>query len=118
VNRGHSVITLNQDRAGDGVVVARLTAACDTSGTVAAPSDQPGVRRYERTEQLSGAYAATWYDRFPGGCVTYRLRSTADPEGGFATEAQLLLGFTSRQTLRQALGQRSQGRLQLDPGGP
>jgi tRNA A-37 threonylcarbamoyl transferase component Bud32/membrane-associated phospholipid phosphatase len=118
VNRGHSVITLNQDRAGDGVVVARLTAACDTSGTVAAPSDQPGVRRYERTEQLSGAYAATWYDRFPGGCVTYRLRSTADPEGGFATEAQLLLGFTTRQALQQALGQRSQGRLQLDPGGP
>jgi hypothetical protein len=97
------------------VVVAQLTAACDTSGTVEAPSQVQGVRRSELTEQLSGVYTATWYDRFPGGCVTYRLHSTQDPEGGFATEARILLGFTTRQTLRQGLDQRSQGRLQLDP---
>jgi hypothetical protein len=29
-----------------------------------------------------------------------------------------VLGFTSRQALQQALSQRSQGRLQLDPGNP
>ncbi|HEX6674588.1 MAG TPA: phosphatase PAP2 family protein [Actinomycetes bacterium] len=116
VNAGHAIITLDQDRAGRGVVVARLTAACDTSGTVGAPSDQPGVRRYERTEQLGGAYTATWYDQFRGGCVAYQLHSTADPEGGFATEARVLLGFTTRQALGQALEQRSRGRLRLDPG--
>jgi tRNA A-37 threonylcarbamoyl transferase component Bud32/membrane-associated phospholipid phosphatase len=117
VNAGRSSITLDQDRAGTGVVVAQLTADCDTSGAVGVPSDQPGVRRYERVEQLSGEYTATWFDRFRGGCVTYRLHSTADPEGGFANEARLLLGFTTRQALRQALDERSGGRLQLNPSG-
>jgi tRNA A-37 threonylcarbamoyl transferase component Bud32 len=118
VNAGRSIITLNHDRAGLGVVVAQLTRTCDTSGTVGAPSQVPGVRRYELVEQLSGVYTATWYDRLPGGCVTYRLHSTADPEGAFANEARLLLGFTTRQTLRQALDERSQGRLQLNPASP
>jgi hypothetical protein len=47
--------------------------------------------------------------------VTYRLHSTTDPTGQFANEAPQLLGFTTREQLRQALSQRSGGRLQLDP---
>jgi hypothetical protein len=69
-----------------------------------------------REERLAGAFSATWYDQFPGGCVTYRLHSTTDPKGQFATEAPQVLGFTTREQLRQALSQRSHGRLQLDPG--
>jgi hypothetical protein len=46
--------------------------------------------------------------------VTYRLHSRSDLQGGFASEVPLLLGFTSRQVLRQALHERSGGRLQLD----
>jgi len=115
VNAGRSSITLGQDRAGDRAVVVRLTADCDTSGAVGVPSQVEGVRRYERVEQLSGGYTATWFDRFRGGCVTYRLHSTADPEGAFANEARLLLGLTTRRALRQALDQRSDGRLHLDP---
>jgi hypothetical protein len=118
VNAGRAIITLNHDRAGPAAVVVRLTAACDTSGAVGVPSQVAGVRRYELVEQLSGVYTATWFDRFGGGCVTYRLHSTADPEGAFANEARLLLGFTTRQALRQALNQRSEGRLQLNPSGP
>jgi tRNA A-37 threonylcarbamoyl transferase component Bud32/membrane-associated phospholipid phosphatase len=116
VNDGRSVIALDQDRAGTEAVLVRLAAVCDTAGTVETPSQAPGVRRYERVDHATDAFGATWYDRFPGGCVTYRLRSTSDVAGSFAVELPSLLGFTSRDGLRQALRQRSDGRLQLDPG--
>jgi hypothetical protein len=73
------------------------------------------VRRYQQTDRASTEYTATWYDQFAGGCVTYRLRSTDDIDGRFATELSTLVGFASRETLDQALSQRSDGRLQLDP---
>jgi hypothetical protein len=99
VNDGRSVITLDHDRAGAAAVVVRMVAACDPGGA----------------EHLPGAFSATWSDRFPGGCVTYRLHSTTDPRGQFADEARQVLGFTTREQLRQALSQRSHGRLHLDP---
>jgi tRNA A-37 threonylcarbamoyl transferase component Bud32 len=115
VNDGRSVITLDHDRAGAAAVVMRMAAACDPSGAAKTPAPEPGVRRFARVEHLAGAFSATWYDRFPGGCVTYRLHSTTDPKGQFANEAPQVLGFTTREQLRQALAQRSGGRLQLDP---
>jgi hypothetical protein len=116
-NNGRSVITLDHDRAGAKAVVVRLTAVCAPAGAVEVPPPAAGVRRYQRVERLGGGeFQATWWDRFPGGCVTYRLRSTNDPGGGFASEAPLLLGLVAREGLRQALDQRSDGRLGLDPG--
>ena len=118
VNNGRSVITLDHDRAGSGAAVLRLAAVCDTAGTVEAPSPAPGVRRYQRLDRSTSAFRATWYDRFAGGCLTYRLFSTSDTQGSFAAELPGLLGFTSRDALRQALSRRSDGRLRLDAGGP
>jgi tRNA A-37 threonylcarbamoyl transferase component Bud32 len=115
VNNGRSVITLNHDRAGAAALVVRLTVACNPTGAVETPAAEPGVRSYKRIEQLRGEYSVTWYDRFPGGCVTYRLHSRSDLQGRFASEVPLF-GFTSRQLLRQALHDRSEGRLQLDAG--
>jgi tRNA A-37 threonylcarbamoyl transferase component Bud32 len=115
VNDGRSVITFDHDRAGAAAVVVRMAAACDRAGAVEEPSQEPGVRRFERVARLAGAFSATWYDQFLGGCVTYRLQSTTDPTGQFANEAPQVLGFTTREQLRQALAQRSGGRLQLDP---
>ena len=115
VNNGRSVIILDHDRAGKRAVVMRLTAACDPTGAAEVASEEPGTRRSARVESIAGEFGATWYDRFPGGCVTYRLHSTSDVEGWFAAELPGLLGFTSRDALRQALSQRSGGRLQLDP---
>jgi hypothetical protein len=109
------VIVLDHDRAGKRAVVVRLAADCATTGAVQTPSPQPGVARYQRFDQSTSVFGATWYDRFPGGCVTYRLHSTSDLEGSFAIELPGLLGYASRDTLRQALSQRSGGRLQLDP---
>jgi tRNA A-37 threonylcarbamoyl transferase component Bud32/membrane-associated phospholipid phosphatase len=115
VNDGRSVVTLNHDRAGSSAVVLRLTAACDPAGAVQTPSPAPGVRRFQRAERGTGEFGATWYDRFPGGCVTYRLHSTSDVEGSFAAELPALLGFATRDSLRLTLRQRSDGRLGLDP---
>jgi hypothetical protein len=116
VNNGRSVITLNHDRAGAAALVVRLTVACNPTGAVETPAAEPSVRSYKRIVQLRGEYSTTWYDRFPGGCVTYRLDSRSDLQGRFASEVPLLFGFTSRQVLRQALHDRSEGRLQLDAG--
>jgi tRNA A-37 threonylcarbamoyl transferase component Bud32/membrane-associated phospholipid phosphatase len=112
---GWSQVTLNHDRAGDRAVVVRLTAACDPAGTTELPSKRPGVRHYQRTERLADGFTATWYDRFPGGCVTSRLHSTTDVDGRFADEAPLVLGFATRRALQQLLDDRSNGRLRLDP---
>ena len=116
VNDGRSVLTFDHDRAGIGAAVVRLTAACEPAGAVEGPSQTPGVRHSQRTEsRAGGGLTATWYDQFPGGCVTTRLYLTTDPNGEFAAQASLVLGFTTREALRQALEARSGGRLHLDP---
>jgi membrane-associated phospholipid phosphatase/tRNA A-37 threonylcarbamoyl transferase component Bud32 len=112
---GWSRFILDHDRAGNSAIVVQLAAACDLAGAAEMPSKLPGVRHYERATRLPGRFTATWYDRFPGGCVTQRLDSTTDIEGRFAAEAPLVLGFATRQALRQALDERSNGRLRLDP---
>jgi tRNA A-37 threonylcarbamoyl transferase component Bud32/membrane-associated phospholipid phosphatase len=115
VNDGRSVITLDHDRAGPAALVVRLSATCQPTGAVAGPSATPGVRHAQRIESPTGQFTATWYDQFPGGCVTSRLHLTSDPNGEFAGQAPQVLGFTSRAALQQALEHRSQGRLHLNP---
>jgi len=115
VNNGRSVLTLNHDRAGAAALVVRLTAGCDPGGAVEGPSPTEGVRHFHRIQSPTGQFTATWYDRFPGGCVTSRLHLTSDPNGEFAGQAPQVLGFTSRAALQEALSQRSDGRLELDP---
>ena len=115
VNDGRSVLTLDHDRAGAAALVVRLTAACTPAGAVEGPSATAGVRHYQGFESNTGQFTATWYDQFPGGCVTSRMHLTTDPNGEFAAQAPQVLGFTSRAALAEALSQRSDGRLQLDP---
>ena len=114
VNNGRSVISLDHDRAGAAALVVRLTAACVPAGAEG-PSATAGVRHYQQIESRSGEFAAIWYDQFPGGCVTSQLHLTTDPNGEFAAQAPQVLGFTTRVALQEALSQRSDGRLQLDP---
>ena len=115
VNNGRSVLTLDHDRAGPAALVVRLTAGCDPSAAVEGPSANPGVRHYQQIESPAGQFTATWYDQFPGGCVTSQLHLTSDPNGEFAAQAPGVLGFTTRAALQEALSRRSDGRLQLDP---
>jgi hypothetical protein len=114
-DNGRSVITFDHDRVGGGAVVARLTAACDPRGATQVIPDQPGVRRYILVEQLGPEFSVTRLDVFPGGCLTTRMTAPAAGRAGLTSEASLVLGLTTRQTLQQALDQRSEGRLHLDP---
>jgi tRNA A-37 threonylcarbamoyl transferase component Bud32/membrane-associated phospholipid phosphatase len=114
VTDGRSEITL-LDQLGLGSVVVRLTADCDVRGASLVPSGQPEARRYLRIEGQAPEFSATRFEVFPGGCVTTRLRAPSAHQARLTTQTTALLGFTSRQMLRQMLEQRSDGRLHLDP---
>jgi tRNA A-37 threonylcarbamoyl transferase component Bud32/membrane-associated phospholipid phosphatase len=116
VNNGRSVITLHHDRAGKRALVVRLTAACDLAGTAEVTSEQPGARRYLRIDQNTAGFSATRAHAFPGGCITARISAPAASGQQLTTETSSAIGFTTREQLRQALSQRSDGQLQLDPG--
>jgi tRNA A-37 threonylcarbamoyl transferase component Bud32 len=118
VNDGRSVITLDHDRAGAGVMVVRMTAGCDIGGATQILSAQPGLVRYVLVEQQAPQFSATHFDVFAGGCITTRLTVPAERRAELINESAQLLGFTTRQALAQALEQRSDGRLQLDPREP
>src|SRR5262245_31237695 len=95
---------------------ARLAGACDVRGSVEVPSDRQGTRRYERREQVAGRPRSARSYVFPGGCLVERFPS--GPEGAnVADERPLALDLITRDQLRQALDERSDGRLRLDPEG-
>ncbi|HEV2930216.1 MAG TPA: hypothetical protein VGW74_16110, partial [Propionibacteriaceae bacterium] len=115
VNNGRSVITLDHDRGGRAAMVVRLTASCDLAGATEVTSEQPGARRYLRVDPNSTEFSATRAYTFPGGCVTHRLRAAGPSALRLSDTAATEFGFISREELRQALSQRSHGRLKLDP---
>jgi hypothetical protein len=115
VNDGRSVIPLDHDRAGAGVLVVRLTAACDTRGATEVTSNRPPIRRYQRIDRLAPRFEATRFDRFPGGCVTAQTATPAANRAEVTSDLDTILGSTTRQALQQALDRRSGGRLRLDP---
>src|SRR6266511_1830500 len=116
VNNGRSVITLDHDRAGTAAVVVELTASCDLARAVEVTSEQPGARRYLRIDRNAPGFSATRFYVFQGGCIAERFAAAAASEQQLITETSSAIGFTTREQLRQALSQRSDGRLQLDPG--
>src|SRR5215216_2999134 len=115
VNNGRSVITLDHDRAGSGAMVVRLTASCDLAGATEVTSEQAGARRYLRMDRNSTEFSATRAYTFPGGCVTQRFRAAGPSAFRLSDTASTEFGFITREELRQALSQRSGGRLELDP---
>ncbi|HEX2290147.1 MAG TPA: hypothetical protein VHH53_08130, partial [Pseudonocardiaceae bacterium] len=115
VNDGRSVIPLSHDRAGTGVLVVRLTAACDTRGATQVRSDQPQVRRYQRIDRLGPRFEATRFDLFPGGCVSAQAAVPAANRAEVTSQLATILAYSTRSALQQALDQRSGGRLRLDP---
>ena len=117
VNDGRSVLSFSNDRAGTNAMVVRLSASCDTRGATLVPSDQPGARRYVLIQAVEPRFLAIRFDAFQGGCVTTRFSAPADRRAELTAEATLLLDFTTRQALQQALDRRSDGRLELNPEG-
>ena len=115
VNNGRSVITLDHDRGGKAAMMVRLSASCDLAGATEVTSEQPGARRYLRVDPNSTEFSATRAYTFPGGCITHRFRAAGPSAARLSDTASTEFGFISREDLRQALSQRSHGRLELDP---
>jgi hypothetical protein len=115
VNNGRSVITLDHDRGGRAAMVVRLTASCDLAGATEVTSEQSGARRYLRVDRNSTEFSATRAYTFSGGCVTQRFRAAGPSALRLSDTASSEFGFITREDLRQALSQRSHGRLELDP---
>jgi tRNA A-37 threonylcarbamoyl transferase component Bud32/membrane-associated phospholipid phosphatase len=118
VDNGRSTIAVDHDRAGAEALTVRFSESCDLSGATEVPTDVPGARRFERQPTEPNDILLTWYEVFPGGCTSARLRSsTAAPHVREEVTAQAaqVLGFVSRTDLAHALDERSNGRLHLDP---
>jgi hypothetical protein len=118
VNNGRSTITLDHDRAGSKAIDLRFAQSCDVTGATEVTADVPGARRFERGPVDGANTILTWYEVFPGGCVTARLssRNTASEVLEEVTaQAGQVIGFVNRADLAQALDERSDGRLRLDP---
>jgi hypothetical protein len=116
-DRGRSRYSFGNDRAGADALVATLGASCDVAGATEVDAADARVRRFQRVPSATG-FDASWHDTFPGGCLSVRLHSdTAESavNAQVAGEAPLILGYISRPDLGQALRDRSNGRLQLDP---
>jgi hypothetical protein len=96
----------------------RLTAGCGVEGATPVLSAEPGAKRYVLVERTAPRLSTTRFDVFSGGCVTMRLTMPTENRTQLIDEAAQLLGYTRRQALAQALEQRSDGRLQLNPGQP
>jgi hypothetical protein len=113
---GRSVITLDNDRAGPGALQLILTVRCPASGATQVASVLPGVRRFAARRTAGGSFSRSWYDLFPGGCVTIKLHSAsmlAAIDSGLPDQAMLIVGYVRRGALQQALQRRSGGRLHL-----
>jgi tRNA A-37 threonylcarbamoyl transferase component Bud32 len=111
-----SVIALDNDRAGTGALQLTLTAHCTTGGATQVASAPPGVRRFAALPATGGGFSRSWYDLFPGGCVTIHLHSPSSLpaiNAGLPRQALLILGYIPRGALEQALQQRSGGQLHL-----
>jgi tRNA A-37 threonylcarbamoyl transferase component Bud32 len=115
VNNGRSVITLDHDRSGKAVAVVKLTASCDLAGAREVTSEQRGARRYVRVDPNAREFSATRFYTFDGGCVSQRFSAAGPSALRMSDTASTELGFITREQLRQALSQRSNGRLELDP---
>jgi hypothetical protein len=81
-------------------------------------SEQRGADRYWRVDRTAPEFSAARLYDFPGGCITEQLTVPAASGQQLTTESSSAFGFITRQELRRALSQRSDGRLQLDPEQP
>jgi tRNA A-37 threonylcarbamoyl transferase component Bud32 len=101
-----------QAAAAAGSVTIRLTATCAVPTTGEGQTVAPGVRRFQT--QGPGTTPQV-VDVFPGGCVTYQPEPGIGPSAPLLGQAQRAVTYRTRDDLRDALRDRSGGRLQLDP---
>jgi membrane-associated phospholipid phosphatase len=99
ISSGQASFVLNSGQAGLQSVTITMAAACDTSGAQRIPSDQPGMRRFERPLSLVPRYSDVRYYTFPGGCATYRFNFAPGAAPALATAVDTVVAFMPRSAL-------------------
>jgi len=96
---GRASFVLNSGQAGLQAVTITLTATCNTSGAQQIPSDQTGLRRFERPLSLVPKYSDIRYYTFPGGCATYQFVFVPGASPVLATTVDAVVAFMPRSAL-------------------
>ena len=96
---GQASFVLDSGQAGLQAVTITLTATCNIAGAQQIPSDQPGMRRFERPLSLVPAYSGVRYYTFPGGCATYRFVLAPGASPVVTTTVDTAVAFMPRSAL-------------------
>ena len=80
-------------------VTITLTATCDIAGAQQIPSDQPGMRLFERPLSLVPEYSDVRYYTFPGGCATYQFVLAPGASPAVTTAVDSAVAFMPRSVL-------------------
>jgi hypothetical protein len=107
-------VSSSVDGTGDAVLLVALTEDCELTGATEVPSDEPGARRYERLRDVTHGYEGERLYAYDGGCTTLEFRLSGQDRAQQVGLASLAVGFVTRDELRDGVGRRSDGRLQLD----
>jgi len=99
VSNGRAVFWLDSDLAGPREVSVTLTAACDTSGAIRVPSDQPGAARFERPLALEPRFMAVRMYTVAGGCITYQFSFVTGAAPSLAIFVDQAVAFEPRSVL-------------------
>jgi tRNA A-37 threonylcarbamoyl transferase component Bud32 len=101
VRENRSRFSLDSDKAGSRAVEVTLLprGRCDATGATEVPSDQVGMQRLERPEQLPPDLRSTRYYLFDGGCVTYRFAFHGEASASLMFDAESALSFQPRATI-------------------
>jgi tRNA A-37 threonylcarbamoyl transferase component Bud32 len=113
VERDRGEFSLDSDQAGKKAVVVTLRPPRECSGTAGpqVPSDEPGMRRFERPERLPPNVQTVRTYRFAGGCVTYRVELDSPETASLLFDIDTALAFQDRAELVDAVRHRSGLRL-------
>lgn len=96
--RGHAVIVIDDREVADGTVEMILPGGEARIGTSVTSALEHALDA--RPEPV---YVATWYERFEGGCITYRFNAHGERAASVAREVDRALGLFPLATVRAVL---------------
>jgi hypothetical protein len=101
IRRGESSFSLDSDAGGQDAVQVTLREAgeCAVPGATEVPSDEVGMRRFERIEALPPQLRSERTYVFQGGCVTYRFELDAPRSAALLFDADAALAMQPRAPL-------------------
>jgi membrane-associated phospholipid phosphatase len=99
IGNGRAVFWLDSDQAGRRALTVTLTAACNTSGAVRIPSDQPGAARFERPLTLRPRFTLVRIYTVAGGCITYQFSFAVGAAPSLAIPVDTAIAFQPRSDL-------------------